>query len=239
MKHNYKKVLIGIFSIGIISTNLLAGDIDFQKQRDRLVRDHIIREGIKDAAVIRSLRAVPREDFVRNQDRKHAYANRPLPIGYGQTISQPYIVALMTELLSVEEGDVVLEIGTGSGYQAAVLAEIVKNVYTIEIIKPLASQAEKRFLQLGYSNIKVKYGDGYFGWEEYAPFDAIVVTAAAQTIPPPLLKQLKKGGKMCIPVGAPFLVQDLKLVEKNEKGELRTYDIIPVRFVPFTRELRE
>jgi protein-L-isoaspartate(D-aspartate) O-methyltransferase len=144
----------------------------------------------------------------------------------------------MTELLGVDGDDTVLEIGTGSGYQAAVLAQIVKEVYTIEIIKPLGIKAEKRLKRLGYSNISSKIGDGYFGWEAYAPFDAIIVTAAADHIPPPLIKQLKKGGKMCIPVGQPYFTQVLKLLEKDEQGKIHIYDIIPVIFVPFTRKIQ-
>jgi len=220
----------------IISTSLYA---DYEKERDRLVREHIVKEGIKDKKVIESMLTVPREKFVPDKYKKSAYMDQPLPIGYGQTISQPYVVALMTELLSVDEDDIVLEIGTGSGYQAAILSKIVKKVYTIEIINPLGLKAKKRLKQLGYSNILVKIGDGYFGWEEHSPFDAIIVTAAASHIPPPLLKQLKNGGKMCIPVGQPYYIQVLKLIEKDEKGSIRVLDIIPVRFVPLTREYKE
>ncbi len=229
-------ILLNLSLLFITSTFLYA---DYEKEREKLVREHILKEGIKDKKVIESMLTVPREKFVPDKYKKSAYWDQPLPIGYGQTISQPYIVALMTELLSVDEDDIVLEIGTGSGYQAAVLSEIVKNVYTIEIIEPLGLKAEKRLKQLGYSNILVKIGDGYFGWEEYSPFDAIIVTAAASHIPPPLLKQLKNGGKMCIPVGQPYYVQVLKLIEKDEKGSIRVWDIIPVRFVPLTREYKE
>ncbi|MCK5569924.1 MAG: protein-L-isoaspartate(D-aspartate) O-methyltransferase, partial [Spirochaetes bacterium] len=211
---------------------------DYRKERKRLVEIHIIREGIEDPLVIESMLTVPREEFVPDSLKKKAYLNQALPVGYGQTISQPYIVALMTELLGVDGDDTVLEIGTGSGYQAAVLAQIVKEVYTIEIIKPLGIKAEKRLKRLGYSNISSKIGDGYFGWEAYAPFDAIIVTAAADHIPPPLIKQLKKGGKMCIPVGQPYFTQVLKLLEKDEQGKIHIYDIIPVIFVPFTRKIQ-
>jgi len=231
---NCKKILIICFCL-LISP--VWAEADYKNQREKLVRWHIISAGIRDQAVIDSMLTVPREEFVPNKYKKEAYANHPLPIGYGQTISQPYIVAIMTELLSVDEDDTVLEIGTGSGYQAAILSHIVKNVYTIEIIKPLALNAENLIKRLGYDNIKVKFGDGYYGWEEYAPFDAIIVTAAADHIPPSLIKQLKRGGKMCIPVGQPYFTQILKLVEKNEKEEIRVHDIIPVVFVPFTREI--
>jgi protein-L-isoaspartate(D-aspartate) O-methyltransferase len=208
---------------------------NFEKERENLVRQHITGEGIKDPETIRSMRTVPREEFVPEDLRRMAYANRPLPIGYGQTISQPYIVALMTELLEVEADDRALEIGTGSGYQAAVLSLIVREVYTVEIIASLGSSAARRFERLGYENVHVKIGDGYFGWKEHAPFDAIIVTAAADHIPPPLLKQLKPGGRMCIPVGQPYFPQVLKLVLKDSEGDVTVRDIIPVIFVPFTR----
>ncbi|PIX77737.1 MAG: protein-L-isoaspartate O-methyltransferase, partial [bacterium (Candidatus Ratteibacteria) CG_4_10_14_3_um_filter_41_18] len=158
-----------------------------------------------------------------------------LPIGYGQTISQPYIVALMTELLNLKQGNKVLEIGSGSGYQAAILSEITQEVYTIEIIEELGESAKKRLKDLGYQSIRCRIGDGYYGWEEYAPFDGIMVTAAATHIPPSLIRQLKKGGKMCIPVGDPFLTQNLILIEKDQEGNLKTKNILPVRFVPFVR----
>ncbi len=212
---------------------------DFEAQRRRLVDLHIVKEGIEDRAVIRSMLSVPREEFIPAKYKKQAYRNNPLPIGYGQTISQPYIVALMTELLAVGKDDTVLEIGTGSGYQAAVLAEIVKSVYTVEIIPPLGKSARARLERLGYKNVHVKIGDGYFGWEEAAPFDAIIVTAAADHIPPPLLKQLKNTGRMCIPVGQPYFPQVLKLVEKDVDGNITVRDILPVMFVPFTRKDRD
>ena len=207
----------------------------YRNERKNLIKNHIVGAGIRDAETIRSMQTVPREKFVPPELRKHAYANQPLPIGYGQTISQPYIVALMTELLSVDADDRVLEIGTGSGYQAAILAVIVQEVFTIEIIEPLGSIAKGRLQELGYENIYTRTGDGYYGWEEHAPFDAIIVTAAAGHIPPPLLKQLKTGGRMCIPVGQPYYPQILKLITKDGEGEFTVQDIIPVQFVPFTR----
>lgn len=187
-----------------------------------------------DPRVKRALREVPRHLFVPPAYRAHAYENRPLPIGYGQTISQPYIVALMTELLEPRPDHAVLEIGTGSGYQAAVLSRLVQRVYTVEIIEPLAEQARTRLGELGYTNVEVRLGDGYYGWEERAPFDGIVVTAAASHIPPPLVQQLKPGGRMVIPVGGHFLTQSLMLVEKNLQGEVSTRQLLPVSFVPLT-----
>jgi len=179
---------------------------------------------------------VPRHEFVPITQRPYAYENRPLPIGHGQTISQPYIVALMTELAEVSKTDVVLEIGTGSGYQAAILGQLAAKIYTVEIIKPLAEQAAARLRGPGYDNVKTRIGDGYYGWEAFAPFDAILVTAAASHIPPPLVRQLKPGGRMVIPVGGRFLTQELMLVTKDPSGVVTTRQILPVRFVPLTGE---
>lgn len=187
-----------------------------------------------DENVIKALGKVPRHEFVPKELQYAAYENRPLPIGNGQTISQPYIVAIMTNLLKVGKNDRVLEIGTGSGYQIAILAELVKKAYSIEIIAPLGKQAKSRLEQLGYDNIELKIGDGYYGWEEHAPFDAIMVTAAASHIPPPLIKQLKPGGRMLIPVGSRFTIQELLLVQKSEDGEVSTRQLLPVAFVPLT-----
>lgn len=187
-------------------------------------------------SVVAAMQKVKRHLFVPPSQTVNAYLNRPLPIGYGQTISQPLIVAMMTDLMQVKKDDKVLEIGTGSGYQAAILAEIVKSVYSIEIIHPLGKQAAKRLKLLGYNNIEVKLGDGYYGWPEEALFDAIIVTAAASHVPPPLLKQLKPGGKMVIPLGMHFMAQYLMLVEKQMNGSVTSKQILPVRFVPFTRE---
>jgi protein-L-isoaspartate(D-aspartate) O-methyltransferase len=175
---------------------------------------------------------VPRHKFVPPDEVPYAYENRPLPIGYGQTISQPYIVALMTDLTQVGPGDVVLEIGTGSGYQAAILAELAQAVYTMEIIEPLAVQAGERLGRLGYAKVQARLGDGYHGWPEHGPYDAILVTAAASHVPPPLIAQLKAGGRMVIPVGAPFMIQYLLLIEKAGDGSVSTRQVLPVSFVP-------
>lgn len=185
-------------------------------------------------AVMEVIGRVPRHNFVPSSQKSHAYENRPLPIGYGQTISQPYIVALMTDLLRVEATSRVLEIGTGSGYQAAILSELVDEVYTVEIIEELATLAKQRLKKLGYDNVQVRTGDGYFGWSGHAPFDVIIVTAAASHVPPPLIRQLKAGGRMVIPVGSRFMTQELVLIEKQTSGELITHQILPVRFVPLT-----
>ncbi|RLB14038.1 MAG: protein-L-isoaspartate O-methyltransferase [Deltaproteobacteria bacterium] len=210
----------------------------YKKIRYKMVNKQIAARGIYDQKVLQAMRDVPRHLFVPERRRRSAYGDFPLPIGYGQTISQPYIVALMTELLKPEKDDIALEVGTGSGYQAAVLSKIVKKVYTVEIITPLGKDAEKRLTEMGYKNITVKVGDGYFGWKQYAPFDCIIVTAASDHIPPPLIKQLKNGGKMAIPVGMPFQVQKLMVVEKSEKGEIGIKNILPVRFVPLRRVQR-
>ena len=207
----------------------------YEKLRFKMVNQQIAGRGIYDQSVLQAMRDVPRHLFVPEKRKSLAYGDFPLPIGYGQTISQPYIVALMTELLKPEKDDIALEVGTGSGYQATVLSRIVKRVYTIEIITPLGKAAEKRLENMGYKNIIVKIADGYFGWEQYAPFDCIIVTAASDHIPPPLIKQLKNGGKMAIPVGMPFQVQKLMLVEKSEQGEIRIKNLLPVRFVPLRR----
>ncbi len=189
-----------------------------------------------DPGVLSSLGTVMRHAFVPDNQKRVAYENRPLPIGHGQTISQPYIVALMTNLIEPAKDDVVLEVGTGSGYQAAILAKLVKQVYSIEIVPPLARQVKERLEHLGYDNVRTRLGDGYYGWEEHAPFDSIVVTAAASHVPPSLIRQLRPGGKMVIPVGGRFMTQQLLLIEKTEKGEIKTFQIAAVRFVPLTGE---
>ncbi len=213
----------------------------FAQLREQMVERDIAssgwfgRDAVEDERVVEAMRTVERHKFVSPNQRENAYADRPLPIGHGQTISQPYIVAFMTELLEIEPGDKVLEIGAGSGYHAAVVAEIVEEVYTIEIVEPLAEQCKERMEDLGYENVTVRHGDGYYGWEEHAPFDAVLVTAAASHIPPALVEQLKPGGRMVIPVGPPMQTQNLLVVEKDEDGTVRQRNIMPVRFVPLTR----
>ena len=184
--------------------------------------------------VVAAIAKVPRHRFVPPDQERAAYQNRPLPIGHGQTISQPYIVALMTDLLNVGPRHTVLEIGTGSGYQAAILAELAQTVCTIEIVEPLAKRAEERLREQGYAAVRTRVGDGYYGWEECGPFDSIIVTAAAGQIPPPLIRQLKPGGRMVIPVGAPFMAQHLMVVDKKQDGTIVTRQVLPVSFVPLT-----
>ena len=207
---------------------------DYTKLREQMVKSQIQDRGIKDASTLAALRKVPRHSFVPPDQMVNAYEDRPLAIGYGQTVSQPYIVAYMTEAIKPKAGYKVLEIGTGSGYQAAVLSEIVEKVYTVEIIEQLSKQAAARLKNLNYKNVEVKNADGYHGWKEYAPCDAIVVTAAAEYIPPPLKEQLKDGGLMIIPVGSPYMTQQLMLIERKG-NKFHTTSLIPVRFVPFKR----
>ncbi len=206
---------------------------DYARKRRMMVEQQIEARGVKNKKVLDAMNSVPRHLFVPEGYRKGSYFDQPLPIGLGQTISQPYIVALMTEMLDVDKGNIVLEIGTGSGYQAAVLSTIVKELYTIEIIEELGLQASERLKSLGYDNVKAKISDGGLGWPEKAPFDAIIVTAAAPKIPDALIKQLKPGGRMVIPVGSSsFIGQDLLIVEKDEAGNIEIRKTIPVRFVP-------
>lgn len=207
----------------------------FKKKREELVLQSIEKRGVKDKAVLKSMRTVKRHLFVPENNVSHAYDDRPLSIGFGQTISQPFIVAYMTEAINPKPEFKVLEIGTGSGFQAAVLAEIVKEVYTIEIIPELGNAAAERLKKLGYNNVHVKVKDGYFGWTENEPYDAIIVTAAAEFVPPPLIAQLKEGGKMVIPIGSPYMNQTLMLIEKKGK-KITTKSLLPVVFVPFTRK---
>jgi protein-L-isoaspartate(D-aspartate) O-methyltransferase len=206
-------------------------------ERLLLVRQ-IEAQGVKDGATLAALRAVPRHEFVPPALADQAYADHALPIGHGQTISQPYIVGFMTEMLQPRPGMKVLEVGTGSGYQAAVLAEIGATVKTVEIFVSLAGEASERLKRLGYTNVEVRHADGHFGWKEAAPFDAIIVTAAAGYIPPALIEQLKPGGRMVIPVGSVGGVQNLILVEKDAKGEISTEILLPVRFVPMLKGMR-
>jgi protein-L-isoaspartate(D-aspartate) O-methyltransferase len=214
-------------------------DEDFAALREELVDEVRTYAGYAGDApfsdeVLATLGRVERHLFVPPGQVRYAYENRPLPIGHGQTISQPYIVALMTDLLEPDASDVVLEVGTGSGYQAAVLAELVDHVYSIEIIEPLATSAGERLKHLGYDNVTTKLGDGYYGWDEHGPFDSIIVTAAASHVPPPLIEQLRPGGRMVIPVGGRFMTQLLLLLEKGDDGEIVTRQIGAVRFVPLT-----
>ena len=215
------------------------GGDPFRAQRLALVERYIAGEGIRHAATLRAMETVRRHEFVPPEYRGEAYRDAPLPIGYGQTISQPYVVAYMTELLRPAPGMKVLEVGTGSGYQAAVLAEIGCRVYTVEIFAALADSARRRLARLGYETVQVRHGDGHFGWPEAAPFDAIIVTAAAGYVPPALVEQLKPGGgRMVIPVGSVYGVQNLILVEKGERNDVRTRQLLPVRFVPLLSGLR-
>ncbi|HJU65987.1 MAG TPA: protein-L-isoaspartate(D-aspartate) O-methyltransferase [Gemmatimonadaceae bacterium] len=207
-------------------------DSELRARRLEMVERYMVAEGISDSATLRAMREVPRHEFVPHQFRDEAYQNHPLPIGFGQTISQPYLVAYMTELIRPRPGMRVLEVGTGSGYQAAVLAAVGSDVYTIEIFRGLADSARARLNRLGYRKARVRHGDGHVGWPEAAPFDAILVTAAASHIPPALTRQLRLGGRMVIPVGSVYGAQYLILVEKDTSGELRTANLLPVMFVP-------
>jgi protein-L-isoaspartate(D-aspartate) O-methyltransferase len=207
---------------------------DFAAQRQQMVERQLMARGISEQRVLDALAKVPREEFVPPESRAASYEDGPLPIGSGQTISQPYIVAFMTEQLRPKPSDRVLEVGTGSGYQAAILAELVSEVYSIEIVEPLAKNAEATLQRLGYKNVQVKIGDGYKGWPEAAPFDAIIVTCAPDKVPQPLVDQLKDDGRMVIPVGD-RLAQQLYLLEKKN-GQLKQSATLPVRFVPMTSE---
>ena len=207
----------------------------YKTRRMEMVRSQIEARGVNNGKVLNAMRKVPRHLFVPEEEQPYAYEDRPLPIGYGQTISQPYIVAYMTSEIWPQKSDRVLEIGTGSGYQAAVLSEIVDEVYTLEIIPGLGKEAKERLAKLGYDNVHVKVSDGYYGWKEKAPFDAIIVTAAARDVPPPLIEQLDEGGRMIIPIGPKYGGQVLVLIEKR-KGKIREKALLPVAFVPFTRD---
>ncbi|HTI89421.1 MAG TPA: protein-L-isoaspartate(D-aspartate) O-methyltransferase [Puia sp.] len=223
------------FLIGLMLFVLPWQEDAYKERREKMVTQQIERRGVEDPAVLTAMRTVKRHEFVPSGQVNNAYDDRPLPIGYGQTISQPYIVAYMTEAIKPLSSFKVLEVGTGSGYQAAILSVIVKEVYTIEIIPELGKAATERLKKAGCKNVQLKTDDGYNGWEEHAPYDAIVVTAAAEYIPPPLIGQLKDGGKMIIPVGSPFMTQMLVLVEKK-MDRTTTKSMLPVSFVPFTRK---
>ena len=207
---------------------------EFAVERERMVKEQVAMRGVTDERVLRAMRKVPREQFVPEQIRDQSYSDGPLPIGYDQTISQPFVVAFMTEKLRLRPTDRVLEIGTGSGYQAAILAELAAKVYTIEIVEPLGKKAAQTLQQLGYKNVLVKIGDGYQGWPEYAPFDAVIVTCAPNHVPQPLVEQIKEGGRIIIPVG-PTGDQTLYLLEKKN-GRLEQRNVLPVSFVPMTGE---
>ena len=211
---------------------LFSGEDPFSGQRERMVREQIEARGIRNADVLRVMRATPRHLFVPENVREYAYSDRPLPIGLGQTISQPYIVALMTELLAPGKTDRVLEIGTGSGYQAAILAGITKHVYTIEIVPELANSARERLAATGSKNATVRLGDGYKGWPDEAPFERIILTAAPPEIPQKLIDQLARGGRLVAPVGESPATQDLVVLEKTTSGEIRRQAVAPVMFVP-------
>jgi protein-L-isoaspartate(D-aspartate) O-methyltransferase len=204
-------------------------------ERDAMVARQIEARGVNDPRVLKAMREVPRHRFIPEIQGPYAYEDRPLPIGHGQTISQPYIVGLMTELARPGGSDRALEVGTGSGYQAAVLSRLVKEVYTIEIVEPLGREAAARLREMGLANVRTRIGDGYGGWPEAAPFDVILVTAAPEKVPPALIEQLRAGGRMVIPVGPVGEVQSLLLIEKDSAGRVRSRDVIPVQFVPLTR----
>lgn len=231
-----KWLITGLFTLFLVSV-ACSGDLQerYETLRRDMVENQIIRRGISDENVIKAMLKVPRHEFVPLPNRFRSYVDSPLPIGEGQTISQPYIVAFMTEAIHPQKDDIVLEIGTGSGYQSAVLAEIVKEVYTIEIIESLAERAKKTLERLGYSNVFVRTGDGYQGWPEHAPYDAVIVTCAPDHIPQPLIDQLKIGGRMIIPVGEQYGVQELVYLKRTETG-IEKKEVLPVRFVPMTGE---
>lgn len=228
------RVLSLLILYGFIFAHLVFAQEDpFARERQRMVKEDLAGRDITDKKVLEAMGKVKRHLFVDKGLWDQAYKDHPLPIGEGQTISQPYVVALMTQALAITPGEKVLEIGTGAGYQAAVLAELTDKVYTVEILPGLAQKAAQRLKALGYASVKVKCGDGYAGWEEYAPFDAIIITCAATHIPPPLLKQLKMGGKLIMPLGGTFFTQDLTLLTKKESGNEVT-SITGVAFVPMT-----
>lgn len=233
---NYIFIVLFLIGCGQTQNNKKSADEMYTKMRNEMVRDQIESRGISDARVLNAMRNVPRHEFVPDHLKKYAYADEPLPIGEDQTISQPYIVAYMTEKLNLLPENKVLEIGTGSGYQAAVLAEMVDSVFTIEIVDVLAQRARKKLETMGYQNIFVKSGDGYKGWPENAPFDAIIITAAPTIIPEPLVEQLKTGGRLILPLGD--YSQDLVLITKQETG-ISEQRLLPVRFVPMTGEIED
>ena len=236
--HAKSIILAGVVGLTLVASLLQGADI-YREKRQAMVAHDIMGRGVRDRQVLAAMGKIPRQLLVDERYRDDAYADHPLPIGEGQTISQPYVVALMTEALELRPGDRLLEIGTGSGYQAAVLAEIVKEVYSVEIRKQLADRAAARLKELGYATVRVRYGDGYFGWKEHAPFDAIIITAAVNHIPPPLIMQLREGGRMILPLGSTVFFQTLTLVTKKKGGELDVRQLDPVAFVPMTGEAQK
>jgi protein-L-isoaspartate(D-aspartate) O-methyltransferase len=227
--------LVTLAVISIAQYDATSQTNSFETDRVRMVDEQIAARGVRNRAVLDAMKAVPRHEFVPEVYRRSAYGDSPLPIGLDQTISQPYIVALMTELVNPKPDHRILEIGTGSGYQAAVISRLVKEIYTIEIIPQLAQSSGERLKRLGFRNVTVRHGDGYLGWPEKSPFDGILVTAGATEIPRPLVDQLKPGGRMVIPVGSTSESQVLRIVEKQLDGSTRTQEVIPVRFVPLKR----
>jgi len=207
------------------------------KDRSRMVKKQIIARGVADPNVLNAMRVVPRHFLIRGGDSKRAYYDRPIPIGYGQTISQPFIVGYMTEAIKLDANSKVLEIGTGSGYQAAICGEIAKEVYSIELIEQLAEKAKDHLNKLGYENVTVRHGDGYFGWKEKAPFDVIIITAAAGFVPPLLIEQLKPGGRLILPLGSPYGSQTLVRITKDKVGKIMSESLLPVRFVPMLGQI--
>jgi protein-L-isoaspartate(D-aspartate) O-methyltransferase len=224
-----------LFAILAAASYLPAAD-EHQVRRERLVRESMESRGIRDPAVLKAMRETPRHEFMPQSVRQYAYEDRPVPIGFDQTISQPSLVAMMTDMLEANKGHRILEIGTGSGYQAAVLSPLVKEVYTIEIVPQLAQSSSETFKRLGYKNIHAKHGNGYLGWPEHAPFDRIILTAAPPELPKALVEQLAPGGKLVAPVGRTTLEQELILVEKSKDGKVSQRSVLPVRFVPMVQQ---
>jgi protein-L-isoaspartate(D-aspartate) O-methyltransferase len=224
-----------LLALALVAPAEAQTDDRWREPRERLVAEQVAPQGITDSLTLAAMRTVPRHEFVPQDQRAWAYADTPLPIGHEQTISQPTVVAIMTQLIRPRRGLRVLEVGTGSGYQAAVLAATGARVWTIEIIRALADQARARLQRLGYRDVLVRHGDGYAGWPDAAPFDAIVVTAGADSIPPPLIDQLAPGGRLVMPVGDPWTDQRLVLLEKDASGRIASRDLLPVRFVPLRR----
>jgi len=235
----FRTLIAAVVAASLATPVAAATQGDRSDERRRMVETQLVRRDVADRRVLEAMSTVPRHRFVSERLHRAAYDDNPLPIGYGQTISQPYIVAKMTELLRLTPASTLFELGTGSGYQAAVAARLAAHVYTMEIQPPLAERASTTLAELGYDNVTVRQGDGYYGWEEHAPFDAVIVTAAATHIPPPLLAQLKPGGRMVIPVGPAFATQRLMLVEKGMDGGITTRALFPVRFVPVTSQGRD